>query len=434
MTERNNPVDLTEHLAPVQITSIAEADARVNLWTGSIRSGKTIASLLAWLINLGHAPPGGAHVMIGRTRESIGRNIFGPLTDPALFGIISTHIRYNTGAPTATVLGKTVHVLGASDARAEMVLRGLTVSDAYVDEATLVSEDFWIQLLGRMSVPGAKLFATTNPDSPRHWLKRQVVDRAKELGYRLFQFKLTDNTHLDPFYVAQITREYTGLWYRRFILGEWVQAAGAIYESWDPDKHVVPHASLPKMERILCLGLDYGDTHATRGMLLGLGRDAIGTPRLYIIDEWAPGNMTVGEHSVHLRKWLSKREPEEWRTPEWAYVDPAAGSFKHQLFHDGMGNVANASNAVLSGIRTVSSLLATDRLLVSDRCEHLIDRIPGYMWDPAATLRGKDEPIKADDDEVDAMRYAIFSTRALWLNKIPAIVAADNAPGMEDTE
>lgn len=425
---------ISDHLAPVQISSIAKSDSRVNLWTGSIRSGKTIASLLRFLIFVGHAPSGGALVIVGRTRESIGRNLFVPLMDPALFGVIASHIRYNTGAPTASVLGRTIHILGASDARAEMVLRGLTVSGAYVDEATLVSEDFWIQLIGRMSVPGAQLFATTNPDGPSHWLKKQVIDRAEELGYKLFRFKLTDNTHLDPAYVAQVCKEYTGLWYKRYILGEWVQAAGAIYEMWDPELHVIAHSALPKMDRVLCLGLDYGDTHATRGILLGVGRAADRVPRLYILDEWAPGNMTVGEHAKDLRIWMSKREEELWRTPEWLYVDPAAGSFRHQLFHDGMSNVGNASNSVLSGIRTVSSLIATGRLLVSDRCTHLIERIPGYVWDPVATARGEDKPIKSDDDEVDAMRYAIFSTRALWRNLVPIATVADNAPGMEGVE
>jgi hypothetical protein len=172
------------------------------------------------------------------------------------------------------------------------------------------------------------------------------------------------------------------------------------------------------MDRVLALGVDYGDTHLTRGMLLGLGRDKAETSRLYVLDEWAPGRMTVGEHSADLRAWLGRLEPAAWRAPEWVFVDPAAASFKHQLFYDGMGNVANALNDVLSGIRTVSSLLATDRLLVSDRCTNLVDQIPAYVWDPKATLRGEDKPVKAEDDEVDALRYSIFSTRALWQSSI----------------
>lgn len=428
-------MSITEHLAPAQITSIAHADARVNLWSGSIRSGKTVASLVAWLIYVAHAPKGGALVVIGRTRESIGRNIFGPLTDPTLFGSIAQQVRYTPGAPTAVILGRTVHVLGASDTRAEMVLRGLTVAGAYVDEATLVSEAFWVQLLGRMSVPGARLFASTNPDGPAHWLKRQVIDRGAELGYRVFTFKLTDNTHLDPTYVAQITREYVGLWYRRFILGEWVQAAGAIYENWDPARHVAPAATFPTMAKVLTVGVDYGDTHPTRGYLLGLGPDTR-TPtagyRLYVLSEWAPGHMTIGEHSTSLRAWIAA-QPQEWRNPDWISVDPAAASFKSQLFHDGMTSVRNAHNAVLPGIRTVAALLATDKILVADTCTHLIERLPGYVWDPKATARGEDQPIKSADDEVDGLRYATYTTRLDWRHLIPLAPALPGAPGEDPT-
>jgi PBSX family phage terminase large subunit len=425
------------HLSPRQAWSISRATARVCLWTGSIRSGKTIASLLAWMIYVSHAPSGGELVVVGRTRESIARNVFGPLKDAALFGPLARHISYTAGAPTAIVLGRTVHVLGASDARAEMVLRGLTVAGAYVDEATLVSETFWTQLIGRMSVPGAQLFATTNPDGPAHWLKKSVVDRAKELGYRVFQFQLSDNTHLDQAYVAQITREYVGLWYRRFILGEWVQAAGAIFDQWDPARHVIAPADIPPMDRVLALGADYGDQHATRGYLLGLGPDMrpshTGEDRLYVLDEWAPGRMTIGEHSTDLRRWLASRPVDAWRSPEWVAVDSAASSFRHQLFHDGVPGVRNAHKSVLPGIRTMAGLLAVDKLTVSDTCTQLIERIPGYIWDEKAAARGDDAPVKRDDDEVDALRYAIYTTRMDWRSRIPISPALDTAPG-DDTQ
>lgn len=424
-------------LSPKQAWSIARSTARVNLWTGSIRSGKTIASLLRWLIFVAKAPRGGELIVVGRTRESIARNVFGPLTDPSLFGALAQHIHYTAGAPTGTILGRTVHILGASDARAEMVLRGLTVAGAYVDEATLVSEAFWTQLLGRMSVPGAMLFATTNPDGPAHWLKKQVVDRATELGYKVFQFRLADNTHLDPAYVAQVTREYVGLWYRRFILGEWVQAAGAVYEQWNPELHVIPAADLPTMDRILATGVDYGDTHHTRGYLLGLGPDTRpghqGEHRLYVLSEWAPPHMTMGEFSTSYRNWLAGQPNQAWRHPEWTAVDSAAASFRHQLFHDGVPGVRNAHKAVLPGIRTVAGLLATQRLVVADTCKHLIDRIPGYVWDDKATARGETAPIKANDDETDALRYAIYTTRLDWRDLIPLAPALDNAPG-DDTD
>ncbi|MNW71093.1 hypothetical protein D3C74_507320 [compost metagenome] len=51
------------------------------------------------------------------------------------------------------------------------------------------------------------------------------------------------------------------------------------------------------------------------------------------------------------------------------------------------------------------------------------------MWDDKATARGETAPVKADDDEVDALRYAIYTTRQDWRSRIPIAPAMDNAPG-----
>lgn len=416
--------------SPRQVWSIVRATARVNVWVGAIRSGKTIASLLAWLLFVRSAPTTGALVVVGRTRESVARNVFVPLQDRAIFGRFAMLVSYTAGAPTGTILGRTVHVLGASDARAEMVLRGLTVAGAYVDESTLVAEAFWTQLLGRMSVPGARLFATTNPDGPSHWFKKQVVDRAADLGYKVFRFTLVDNIHLAAEYVAQISREYVGLWYRRFILGEWVQAAGAVYEAWDEARHVIKADEIPTMTRVFTLGIDYGTIHPTRGYLLGIGPDArpghTGEECLYVLDEWAPDRMTIGEHSADLRRWLADRS--QW-APDWIAYDHASATFGLQLHHDGHVNVMRAHKAVLPGIRTVEALLGVGKLVVSSACKHLIEKLPGYVWDEKATERGETAPIKANDDEADALRYAVYTARSMWRNSIPLAPALDTAPG-----
>lgn len=405
--------------------------ATITAYEGSVRSGKTFTSLLAWLHFIRTGPPG-MLLMTGRTERTIVANLLVPLQE----WLGPERLRINRGLGTANILGREVMLVGANNEAAVTKVQGRTLAGAYVDEAATLPESYFNMLHTRFSVVGARMWLSSNPEGPEHWLKKKWLDRAslwidqdgrtlsrdpddytegspeQPLDLHRVSWNLGDNPHLPPEYVQRIKRSYSGLWYRRYVDGEWCIAEGAIYDMWDPTKHVIAHADMPKMDRVLSLGLDYGDTHATRGYLLGLGRDAKGTARLYLTDEWAPGHMTVGGHSADLRRWLGTR------APEWAYVDPAAASFKHQLFNDGMGNVANASNAVLDGIRTVSSLLATDRLLVSDRCTNLIEKIPAYVWDPKATARGEDKPIKANDDECDAARYAIFSTRVLWQNAI----------------
>lgn len=412
------PPSLVLPLSAKQVSSMQAASKRVNIWHGSIRSGKTIASLFRFLMFVTVAPRSGALVVVGRTRDSIARNVFGPLTDPDLFGAIAEHVTYTPGAPTGRILGRLVYVLGASDVKAEKVLRGLTVAGAYVDEVTVIPEGFFTQLLGRMSVPGAQLFGTTNPDNPAHWFKRRFLDRADQLGWMVEHFVLADNPGLTRAYVKAVSTEFTGLWYRRFILGEWVAAEGAVYDMWDERSHVIAWEDLPPLRRMLGVGLDYGTTNATAALMLGM--DAAGV--LYLVDEWRHDPALEGHRwsdsqlSAGFRSWVAGLHVPQAAGPalERTYIDPAAASMKVQLFADDYSGLVDADNAVGYGIGVVASLLSTHRLYVTDRCPGFIDEVTGYSWDDKATARGVDAPLKVADHSLDAGRYVIVSTEAIW--------------------
>ncbi|MDN5669967.1 MAG: hypothetical protein L0G87_16400 [Renibacterium salmoninarum] len=129
-----------EVISAKQLHFLRNSSQRVNILEGSIRSGKTIISLLRWIIYVSRAPLGGELVMIGRTRDAVWRNCVGPLQNVALFGTASLQVIGNYGAPTVRIMGRVVHILGASDAKAEKVIRGMTVAGAYVDEVTVIPE------------------------------------------------------------------------------------------------------------------------------------------------------------------------------------------------------------------------------------------------------------------------------------------------------
>lgn len=407
---------LQESLSPAQGRSIVQANQRINCWDGSIRSGKTIASLFAWLLYVASAPPGEL-MMIGKTIQSVYRNLFLPLQNPEITGPLADHVRYTANAPTAMILGRRVHILGANDSKAETKLRGITLAGAYLDEATLVSKEFFDQLLGRMSVQGARLFATTNPDNPAHWLMTDYL-KNPNAPLRRFRFTLDDNPYLDPEYVDSVKRMFTGMYYKRFVLGEWVAADGAIYSSWDPDEHIVDR--LPSIKQWVAVGLDYGTSNPLHAVLIGLGDDK----RLYVVSEYRYDSkihkkqLTDHEYSERVRAWLDDVPNVGRVRPSYLCVDPSAASFKIQLYRDGMKPV-DGNNDVLDGIRLVASLFARKRLLVHRSCASLIEEIPAYAWDPQHSLRGEDKPIKIADHGVDALRYGIFTTRSLWLNYLP---------------
>jgi Terminase large subunit, T4likevirus-type, N-terminal len=412
-----------------QVLSVARSTARINIWAGAVRSGKTVASLLAWLMFVAGAPRGELAV-VAKTNTTAMRNVFAPLQDFGVFGELAAQTHYTPGAPFGTILGRRVWVIGASDVRAETRLRGLTAAGAYVDEASLVSEEFFSQLLARMSVPGARLFATTNPDNPAHWLRRNYILRERDLNLRHWHFVLDDNPSLTPEYIADLKAENVGLFYKRRVLGLWVAAEGAVYDMWDPDVHVVD--IIPPITGWLGLGLDYGTTAPTAALLLGLsnrGGGEDGTlPCLFFVDEFRWDSrqrhrqLTDVEISGKLRDFQAGvRFPgTRLHGPQAQYVivDPSAASLKVQLAQDGW-SVADADNAVLDGIRLVSSLLAKRQLKVARTCTGWIDEIGGYSWDDKAALAGEDKPVKADDHSLDAGRYGVKTTQGIWHSHIP---------------
>lgn len=398
-------------LNPLQVQSIVESeDARISAWIGAVRSGKTVAALWAFLIAIAKAEDSGPLILcIGRTLQTIERNMIDPLMDREIFGSLVDHIEHNRGASTAKILGRTVHLIGASDVRAEGKLRGLTASLAMVDEATLIPEDFFNQLLARLSVPGARLLLTTNPDAPGHWLRKKFLQRAADLNLATWHFTLDDNPKLDPEYVAGLKRELTGVFYRRMILGHWVAGEGAIFDCFDETRHVVDE--LPPLARTLGVGVDFGMNHPTHAVMLALATDG----RLVITDEYRydaklhhGAQMTVAQLSAALKHWIGPRKP------EWICVDPSAEVLEVQLYYDGFQNLMHADNAVLDGIRMVASLLATDQLVIHSSCTGLIEEMPSYAWDDKAAERGDEKPIKAGDDGVDSLRYVCKTTSNSW--------------------
>jgi PBSX family phage terminase large subunit len=410
-----------------QRTSVRDANGRVNIFEGSIRAGKTFSWLLIMLHKVANAGPEGAIVIVGKNRDAIYRNVFEPIeTIPAL-AVFASQVAYKQGAATAKIFGRTVHVVGANDGKSENKIRGMTIQLAFCDEVTVLDVSFFKQLLGRMSIEGAQLFGTTNPDSPTHWLKADYLDRIgvpdsqgvpQLMDWVRIHFTIDDNPSLTESYKRAIKGEYTGLWFRRFILGHWVAADGAIYDMWDPDVHIVEWDDLPAMSEIFGVGIDYGTTNATTALMLGLGVDGV----LYLVDEWryeasgVSSRWTDAQLAKGIRDWLAEPHlPAHHTLPEVQaiVVDPAAASFRVQLLEDGLSTYP-ATNDVLYGIRLFASLLAAGKLKVSSRCTGLIKEVTGYSWDTKATTAGKDAPIKVADHSLDGARYIVCTTERRW--------------------
>lgn len=411
----------------------AMADHRTVVCDGSVRSGKSVGADIAWIDFVRHGPAGSL-LLAGKTQRTLERNVIDPLIE--ILG--PRRCRYVAGAGRLHIGSRRIYVLGANDERSQEKLRGVTLAGGYVDEASTMLESFWTMLLSRLSVEGARLIATTNPDSPMHWLKRQYLDRASELDLARFSFRLEDNPYLPPAYVEAISREYTGLWYRRFILGEWVAAEGAVYDMLDIEpggRHVV--CELPELYR-LRLAIDYGTTNPFVALLLGVSAE----PALYVAREWRWDSaakhrqLTDAEYVLALEAWLAGgadgffADERGHGLPialEKVIIDPSAASFRAAWQRRFGRWPENADNAVLDGIRETASLLSDGCLRIHESCTETLREMAGYVWDPKAQERGEDAPLKQADHGPDALRYGVSSYRTTWRRWMPLLVDQEAA-------
>lgn len=387
-------------LTPKQIRVLRQPKTRINVFDGSVRSGKTTLANIEWLRYIRDYKSKAPLLMFGKTERTLYRNVISQL-EP---------IAQRSGDGEYEIFGKKVHVCGANDERAYKKIAGTTYGGVYGDEWSLAPKSFTDMLFTRLSVKGAKGFFTTNPESPHHFIKKDYIDRAGKIDLSYFHFKLDDNTFLDPAYVSHVKALYSGLFYKRYILGMWVSAEGAIYDMFDEERHVMPHKEIDHSNIIrYYIGTDYGTSNATSFLLLGQHKNGeFYASREYYHSGRESQSKTDSQYVEAHRDWIGKLYY------NGHYIDPSAKSFIIALKDAGFERIYKANNDVLNGIRNVASLLSNDLLFFSDRCEKTIESISNYSWDPKAQKKGEDKPLKEEDHPADALRYPIHSTHHKW--------------------
>lgn len=373
---------------------------RINLLEGSVSSGKTWISLVLWAFWVKTMPQGKLYLMCAKSLTTLKRNCL-----ILLQGLIGEgNFTFSIPAKEGYLFGRRVLFEGANDARSESKIRGMTLQGAYCDELTQFPEDFFAMLLSRLRVPGAKLFATTNPDNPNHWLMSRYIERADELDFLDVKFTIDDNTMLPADYVENIKREYTGVFYRRFILGEWCVADGLVYPMFGPQM-IESSADRPYQKYII--SMDYGAKNPTAMILWGLSGGV-----------W----YAIREYYHSGRDQEQKSDPQYYEAlcelagdlpVQQVIIDPSAEHFSILVEQNRRFKVWDADNIVIAGIRHTDECLLNGKIKICAVCENTIKEFGLYSWDEDAV---EDRPIKENDHAMDAVRYFV-QTMGIWNKK-----------------
>ena len=362
------------------------------LCDGAIRSGKTVSMTVGFFLWSMATYEDQVFGICGKTIGALRRNLIIHLAD--WLGdtfCVTEHRSENRLTVRCGRKKNTYYLFGGQDETSYALIQGITLAGIMLDEAALMPQSFVEQACARCSVSGSKLWFNCNPGSPEHWLHRKWIQKAKEKNLLHLRFTMDDNPSLDPKIRARYETLYTGVFYRRYILGQWCAAEGLIYD-FSEEKHIC--SVLPKTGRYY-ISVDYGTQNPFSAGLWCVQDGKAVRLREFYYSGRATGRQRTDEAYYEDLVNLAGDYP-----VEQVIVDPSAASFIAVIRHHGRFRVRKAKNDVLPGIRLVASLLQSGKLRIGASCGNTIREFGLYRWE-----EGRDVPRKEDDHAMDDVRY-----------------------------
>ena len=383
---------------------------------GAIRSGKTVSMSLSYVMWAMSKYDGQNFIMAGKTISSFKRNVLQNLK--LMLTSRGYHWIYHISGEFPNMLevtrnGKTnyFYIFGGKDEGSQDLVQGITAAGAFFDEVALMPESFVNQATGRCSVDGSKFWFNCNPGSPAHWFKTGWIDKRADKRLLYLHFTMDDNLSLSEAVKGRYRGMYTGVCFKRYILGEWKSADGVIYRQFadEPERFILD--DVPQDIFIGTMGLDFGGNgSAHAGCLVGITR---GYRSIVILDEYYrkevidPGTLTDDVCGFVQRSQAQVRATSIWcDSAETTLIK----GIRIEVFARHIPvEVRNARKGeIIDRIRLCDMLMSQGRFFILRRCKHTIAALSEAVWDSKSPTRDR----RLDDgstniDSLDALEYAL---------------------------
>ena len=364
---------------------------------GAVRSGKTLSmglSFFLWAMSCFHGKKFG---ICGKTIASLRRNVLSEIL-PRLTELGARwQEKRSENLVTVSFRGREnqFYIFGGRDESSASLIQGITFAGVLLDEVALMPRSFVEQACARCSVAGSRIWFNCNPAGPNHWFYKTWIQEAAKRNCLRLHFTMEDNPSLTQQIRQRYQRLYTGVFYKRFVLGQWVQAEGRVYDFFTEEMTGVPPENCDKWY----ISCDYGTVNPMSMGLWGRCRGIWYRVKEFYFDSRAQmRQMTDGEYAQALETLAGDR------TITAVIVDPSAASFLELLRRRGW-RVQKANNDVLSGIRLTSDCLKTGKIVIGPGCTDCLREMEEYVWD--LKDGSKDKVRKEHDHAMDDMRYFV---------------------------
>ncbi|MDD4608956.1 MAG: PBSX family phage terminase large subunit [Bacteroidaceae bacterium] len=403
---------------------------------GAIRSGKTVSMALSFIFWAMESFQEENFAMCGKTIGSFRRNVLMvlKLMLRSRGYKFKDHRADNLLEVSRKGFTNYFYIFGGKDERSQDLIQGITLAGLFCDEVALMPESFVNQATGRCSVDGSKFWFNCNPAGPAHWFKlnwinvstgylsKEDIDKAisegKELKNILYlHFTMDDNLSLSEKIKARYRSMYTGVFFKRYILGLWIAAEGIIYDLFCNSKEDFIIDKAPPIISAV-IGIDFGGTGSAHSFTLtGF---TPGMREVVVLDEYYHNNKEKGRLSpAELDAAFvdfAKRAKVKYKVHD-VYCDSA-----EQTLIEGLTIAAakarlgvEVKNAIKGPINDriafYNSLMAQGRFKILKHCKATISALENAVYSDKNPV--KDERLDDGTTNIDSLDSMEYSTESV---------------------
>jgi len=264
------------------------------------------------------------------------------------------------------------------------------ITSIWIEEASELNQKDFDQLDLRLRSDNPNIYMqiilTFNPISSHHWLKKKFFDIGVDDCY-IQKTTYLDNRFLPEKYkdVFENLRRTNPEYYEVYALGNWGIIEGVIY------KDITIIDKLPEYCEDEYIGLDFGYNHPYVVVHVKIEKSNIYVNEIIYESELPNQNAIkkINDRFSFIRDLM-------------IYADSARPDLINDFVEDGF-MIEKANKSVFDGINTVKSF----NIHVTNTSKNILREFELYSWKKDKNDNFMDEPIKQNDDAMDAIRYAL---------------------------
>ena len=242
---------------------------------------------------------------------------------------------------------------------------------------------------------GEVLFIST-PKGYNHFYDLYQLEQT-DPDFKSFHFTSYDNENVPAEEIDAARAQMTEDRFAQEYLADFRKTEGLVYKEFDRDRHIFD--TLPDVRFVETIGgVDFGYNHPAVTQSLKVDYDG----NYWLTAEWVKRSKT----DVEIAEYVASQGFSK------VYPDPENAAGVEELRRHGVNvrEVNKGPGSVAGGVQLVRELLKGDRLHIHRSCIHTIDGFESYSYPPKKPGAEYDDenPLKENDDEMDALRYPLM--------------------------